>query len=147
MANGYYGEAELIVYAFLEDRLRSFLYYSKALDSRNSRTINDDMQSICGRVDSINTTTFEERSIDLILRETNYLDYMFRLLPYDKFCSIFCIDKSKFSEKDLESLYTRSIDLADEVDSFEQTNEYINECFPDIGYERFIEICNYRLSV
>ena len=57
MANGYYGEAELIVYAFLEDRLRSFLYYSNALDSRNSRTINDDMQSICGRVDSINNIT------------------------------------------------------------------------------------------
>ena len=93
------------------------------------------------------TTTFEERSIDLILRETNYLDYMFRLLPYDKFCSIFCIDKSKFSEKDLESLYTRSIDLADEVDSYEPTNEYINECFPDIGYERFIEICNYGTEI
>lgn len=93
------------------------------------------------------TTTFEERSIDLILRETNYLDYMFRLLPYDKFCSIFCIDKSKFSEKDLESLYTRSIDMADEVDSYEPTNEYINECFPDIGYERFIEICNYGTEI
>lgn len=93
------------------------------------------------------TTTFEERSIDLILRETNYLDYMFRLLPYDKFCSIFCIDKSKFPEKDLESLYTRSIDLADEVDSYEPTNEYINECFPDIGYERFIEICNYGTEI
>ena len=93
------------------------------------------------------TTTFEERSIDLILRETNYLDYMFRLLPYDKFCRIFCIDKSKFSEKDLESLYTRSIDLADEVDSYEPTNEYINECFPDIGYERFIEICNYGTEI
>ena len=93
------------------------------------------------------TTTFEERSIDLILRETNYLDYMERILPYDEFCNLFCVDKSKFSEKDLESLYTRSIDLADEVDSYEPTNEYINECFPDIGYERFIEICNYGTEI
>ena len=105
------------------------------------------------------TTTFEERSIDLILRETNYLDYMFRLLPYDKFCSIFCIDKSKFSEKDLECLYRHSIDLAEEdyfyVDQeattylifYGKTSEYINECFPDIGYERFIEICNYGTEI
>lgn len=112
------------------------------------------------------TTTMDERGIDLILRETKYLDYMLRLLPYDKFCSIFCIDKSKFSEKDLESLYTRAIDLADEVysyllhdgftypsfyftypSSYEPTNKYISECFPDIGYERFIEICNYGTEI
>ncbi len=109
------------------------------------------------------TTTMGERGIDLILRETKYLDYMLRLLPYDKFCSIFCIDKSKFSEKDLESLYTRAIDLAVEYEadfylwqeavtylSFDfdgPANKYINECFPDIGYERFIEICNYGTEI
>ena len=37
--------------------------------------------------------------------------------------------------------------MADEVDSYEPTNEYINECFPDIGYERFIEICNYGTEI
>ena len=39
--NGYYGEAELIAYAFIEDRLRSFLYYSGMLDTYNSVHIND----------------------------------------------------------------------------------------------------------
>lgn len=48
MENGYYGEAELIVYAYLEDRLRSFIYYSDGLDHWNSRKINENMISIYG---------------------------------------------------------------------------------------------------
>lgn len=93
------------------------------------------------------TTIFpESRCIDVMLRETNYLDYMERILPYDEFCNLFCVDKSKFSEKDLECLYRHSIDLAEEdyfyVDQeattylifYGKTSEYINECFPDIGY-------------
>ncbi|MFR3151727.1 MAG: hypothetical protein ACLTNR_10670 [Coprococcus sp.] len=106
------------------------------------------------------TTIFpESRCIDVMLRETNYLDYMERILPYDEFCNLFCVDKSKFSEKDLECLYRHSIDLAEEdyfyVDQeattylifYGKTSEYINECFPDIGYERFIEICNYGTEI
>lgn len=46
--NGYYGEAELIVYAFLEDRLRSFIYYSDLLDNLNSNKTNENAQSIYG---------------------------------------------------------------------------------------------------
>lgn len=45
---GFYGEAELIVYAFLEDRLRSFIYYSNGLDHWNSKSINEDMQKVYG---------------------------------------------------------------------------------------------------
>ena len=58
MAKGFYGEAELIVYAFLEDRLRSFLYHIDAIDRRNSRGINENMEVIfgeCKNIDSINT--------------------------------------------------------------------------------------------
>lgn len=51
--NGFYGEAELIVYAYLEDRLRSFLYYSDALNTRNSNNINENMISIYGSEKSI----------------------------------------------------------------------------------------------
>lgn len=48
MEEGFYGEAELIVYAFLEDRLRSFLYYSEGLDHWNSPYINENMQKVYG---------------------------------------------------------------------------------------------------
>lgn len=48
LKEGFYGEAELIVYAFLEDRLRSFLYYSNGLDHWNSAYINENMQKIYG---------------------------------------------------------------------------------------------------
>lgn len=46
--SGYYGEAELIVYALLEDRLRSFIYYSNLLDHWNSNKINNNAEIICG---------------------------------------------------------------------------------------------------
>ena len=48
LEGGFYGEAELIVYAFLEDRLRSFLYYSNGLDHWNSAYINENMQKVYG---------------------------------------------------------------------------------------------------
>ena len=41
MKEGYYGEAELIVYAFLEDRLRSFIYYSDLIDTFRSNNLNE----------------------------------------------------------------------------------------------------------
>lgn len=53
MENGYYGEAELIVYAFIEDRLRAFLYYSDAVNTRKSQNINEAMVSVYGRETSI----------------------------------------------------------------------------------------------
>lgn len=46
---GYYGEAELIVYAFLEDRLRSFIYYSDRIDNFNSNKINENAEEIYGK--------------------------------------------------------------------------------------------------
>lgn len=57
MKNGFYGEAELIVYAFLEDRLRSFIYYSDFLDSRNSNNINENAQQLYGSELNINNIT------------------------------------------------------------------------------------------
>lgn len=48
MDKGFYGEAELVVYAFLEDRLRSFIYYSDLLDSFNSNKINENAEIING---------------------------------------------------------------------------------------------------
>ena len=57
MENGYYGEAELIIYAFIEDRLRAFLYYSDAVNSRNSQNINENMVSIYGAETSIKNIT------------------------------------------------------------------------------------------
>ena len=49
ISNEFYGEAELIVYAFLEDRLRSFIYYSDLIDSFNSNKINENAEGIYGK--------------------------------------------------------------------------------------------------
>ena len=54
MENGYYGEAELIAYAYIEDRLKAFLYYSDALNSRNATSINENMSEIMGLQKGIN---------------------------------------------------------------------------------------------
>lgn len=48
LEKGYYGEAELIVYAFIEDRLRSFIYYSDLIDNINSNWINENAESVNG---------------------------------------------------------------------------------------------------
>ena len=53
MDNGYFGEAELIVYAFMEDRLRSFLYYFGALKADNKRYISEEMEALYGSVQSV----------------------------------------------------------------------------------------------
>lgn len=45
---GYYGEAELIVYAYMEDRLRALLYYIEAINTRDIIEINEQMQSLIG---------------------------------------------------------------------------------------------------
>ena len=52
--SGFYGEAELIVYAYLEDRLRSFLYYSGFIDTYNSRHINENGMLVYGGEACIN---------------------------------------------------------------------------------------------
>lgn len=67
MESGFYGEAELIVYAFLEDRLRSFLYYSGALDHWNSKNINEDMASIYGEVTCIYDITAKLEIINKVI--------------------------------------------------------------------------------
>ena len=59
----YYGEAELIVYAYMEDQLKAFLYYSHALDARNGQTINDKMASIHGQRVSVDNISAK---IDII---------------------------------------------------------------------------------
>ena len=67
MENGYYGEAELIVYAFLEDRLRSLIYYYGALDTRNSRYVNDKMAAIYGSTVLINNISTKMDVIKCLL--------------------------------------------------------------------------------
>ena len=46
--NGFYGEAELIVYAYLEDRLRAFIYYSDLISSFNCNAINENAVELYG---------------------------------------------------------------------------------------------------
>lgn len=46
MEQGYYGEAELIVYAYMEDQLKAFIYYSDGLDARNSRAVNANVEGL-----------------------------------------------------------------------------------------------------
>lgn len=54
MSSEYYGEAELIVYEFLEDRLRSFIYYSDLIDTWNGKKINENAIALYGGEASIN---------------------------------------------------------------------------------------------
>lgn len=68
--NGFYGEAELIVYAYMEDRLRSFIYYSDGLDRWNSKTINENLKNVCGDVGSINDIGTKINIIKKLIRES-----------------------------------------------------------------------------
>ena len=49
ISNEFYGEAELIVYAFLEDRLRSFIYDSDFTEGFNSNKINENAEEVYGK--------------------------------------------------------------------------------------------------
>ncbi|GEM_PF-4718219 len=60
---GFYAEAELIVYAFIEDRLRSLLFYVGATNTWNSQSLSDDVTAIVGQVSSLNNM---ETKIDVL---------------------------------------------------------------------------------
>ena len=66
--SGFLGEAELIVYAYLEDRLRSFIYYSDGLDRWNSNDINENMARIYGNKNDIKDISSK---IDIIKKAIN----------------------------------------------------------------------------
>lgn len=68
MENGYYGEAELVVYAFLEDRLRAFLYYSEVLDRRNSKFTNDDFALLYGDNLDISNISSKIKAVRTLLK-------------------------------------------------------------------------------
>ena len=51
---GFYAEAELIVYAFLEDRLRSLIYYLGAIKVWNRQWLTDEAAAVAGQVTSLN---------------------------------------------------------------------------------------------
>ena len=68
--SGFYGEAELVVYAFLEDRLRSFIYYSDLLDNINSNKLNEKAAIINGGVLDMDIKNIS-RKIQIIQRIFN----------------------------------------------------------------------------
>ena len=92
LKNGFYGEAELLVYAFLEDRLRAFIYYSNLLSSFNSNNVNENGEIIYGNKLDIknisNKITIVENAINSTSKKTCDMD------PF---------------EKDLKKIYTASI--------------------------------------
>lgn len=71
--NGYYGEAELIVYAYLEDRFKSFLYYIEAIDSKNDRSINSNMQRLFGSEQIIDNITAKMEVIETSIKKCGKL--------------------------------------------------------------------------
>ena len=71
MNNGFYGEAELIVYAFLEDRLRAFLYYCDTINTKNSNNINEIAERIYGREANIKNISTKTDVILKILKSCN----------------------------------------------------------------------------
>lgn len=83
MENGFYGEAELIVYAYLEDQLKGFIYYSDGMDVRNSRKINDKLQVITGCGEGIDDITAKISVIEKLLKlcddktvQDDYIKYL-----------------------------------------------------------------------
>lgn len=68
---GYYGEAELIVYAFMEDRLRAMLYHLGAIDRRTNKNINDDAIQIIGKKKCINDISAKREVIIELMRIEN----------------------------------------------------------------------------
>lgn len=71
ITNGYYGEAELIVYAYIEDRLRSFIYYSNGLISNDSNELNADMRELCGITGSISSISTKLSIIKKVIKKCN----------------------------------------------------------------------------
>lgn len=65
MKNEYYGEAELIVYAFIEDRLKSFIYHCDLIDRRNSRNLNNKTIELFGEDKKIDNLSVK---IDIIFK-------------------------------------------------------------------------------
>ena len=68
---GYYGEAELIVYAFMEDRLRAMLYHLGAINRRTNKNINDDAIQIIGKKKCINDISAKREVIIELMRIEN----------------------------------------------------------------------------
>lgn len=68
MNNGYFGEAELIVYAFIEDRLRSFLYYFGALKPNNKQYISEEMSAIYGNKINVNNMSTKINMINTLFK-------------------------------------------------------------------------------
>ena len=91
-----FGEAELIVYAFLEDRLRSFIFYSDGIDSWQDTKINSQLQNIIGGerlITNISSKTDIIKSLlNLSLEEGPISDYA----VFIKKIYSACIDVPKF---------------------------------------------------
>lgn len=88
MANGYYAEAELIVYAFMEDRLRSLLFYMGAMKTWNAKWLTDEAAMIAGQVSSINDISIKTGIILKIINKMNaqkteseFIDNLKKKLP------------------------------------------------------------------
>ena len=79
---GFYYEALIIVYALLEDRLRSFLYYCGILPSRNNMKINkkikSEIQSImCGEIPTAKTMSGIKNKIRYVIYLLNWSENVF----------------------------------------------------------------------
>ena len=111
--NGYYGEAELIVYAFIEDRLRSFIYYSDLIDSINSNKVNENAEQLMGAV-------YDIRNI------SNKISIIQKAL---KTCSLKADEMSSF-EKSLKKRYITALKVAElkkNLNQIEKWCRYRNE--------------------
>ena len=96
--SGFYGEAELVVYAFLEDRLRSFIYYSDLLDNINSNKLNEKAAIINGGV------------LDMDIKN---ISSKIQIIQYAlKTCSMKADEMTPF-EKNLEKRYKSSVKVGE----------------------------------
>lgn len=65
---GYYGEAELIVYAYMEDRLKSFIYYCDGLENMKlNNNVSDKVKSIFPNFDNVKDISLKCKLIKKLL--------------------------------------------------------------------------------
>lgn len=74
IAEGFYGEAEIIVYAFLEDRLRSFMYYTELINRRSARKVNEKTETLIGEFKCLNGITSKINVIESSMKKCSKVE-------------------------------------------------------------------------
>lgn len=71
LEKGFLAEAEVIVYAYLEDRLRSLLYYMGAIRTWNGNWLTDEVAEIVGQVNKLDDISTKYQIVSKLAKKTS----------------------------------------------------------------------------